>query len=170
MSALSNSYCSSKYFFCAVPTEIGWQCSNFCASSHWNIDLLERVESRISFNADLHLSGADPGFPVGLGANPRGGAPTYEFAKFCKKLHEIEKILGRRGRAPLFVIVLWIKIEVTYFCINLTFKFKQYKKCQLCRLCVFQKNSIVCLRLRLSSWGSAQLWHVAMLNIKALKL
>ena len=23
--------------------------------------------------------------------------PTYDFAKFCEKLHEIEKILGRRG-------------------------------------------------------------------------
>ena len=25
------------------------------------------------------------------------GAPTYDFAKFCEKLHEIEKILGRGG-------------------------------------------------------------------------
>ena len=48
-----------------------------------------------------YLTGADPGFPVGGGANPLGGAPTYDFAKFCEKLHEIEKILGRRGgRAP----------------------------------------------------------------------
>ena len=30
-------------------------------------------------------SGADPGFPVGGGANPPGGAPRYDFAKFCKK-------------------------------------------------------------------------------------
>ena len=30
----------------------------------------------------------------------RVGAPTYDFAKFRKKLHEIEKILGRRGGAP----------------------------------------------------------------------
>ena len=27
----------------------------------------------------------------------RGRAPTYDFAKFCEKLYEIEKILGRRG-------------------------------------------------------------------------
>ena len=43
------------------------------------------------------LTGADPGFPVGGFANPRvrgGGLPTYDFAKFCEKLHEIEKILG----------------------------------------------------------------------------
>ena len=26
-----------------------------------------------------------------------GGAPTYEIAKFSEKLHEIEKISGRRG-------------------------------------------------------------------------
>ena len=48
----------------------------------------------------MNRSGADPGFPVGGGANPRG-APTYDFVKFSEKLHEIEKILGRRGgRAP----------------------------------------------------------------------
>ena len=40
---------------------------------------------------------ADPGFPVGGGADPRGGCQHIIFAKFCKKLHEIEKILGRRG-------------------------------------------------------------------------
>ena len=42
------------------------------------------------------LSEADPGFPVGGGAN-LGGAPTYDFVKFSQKLHEIEKILGRWG-------------------------------------------------------------------------
>ena len=42
--------------------------------------------------------GADPGFHVGGGANPPGGgAPTYNFANFSEKLHEIEKILGRGG-------------------------------------------------------------------------
>ena len=44
-------------------------------------------------------SGADPGFPGGGGANPRGGAPTYDFVKFSENLHEIEKILGCRGGA-----------------------------------------------------------------------
>ena len=54
--------------------------------------ILNYLESFIS------IAGADPGFPVGGGANPRGGgAPTYDFAKFCEKLHEIEKILGRWG-------------------------------------------------------------------------
>ena len=49
-----------------------------------------------------YFSGADPGFPAGGGANPLGGgAPTYDFAKFCEKLHEIEKILGRPARPPL---------------------------------------------------------------------
>ena len=41
--------------------------------------------------------GADPGFPVGEGADPLGGASTYDFVKFSEKLHEIEKILGCRG-------------------------------------------------------------------------
>ena len=53
---------------------------------------------------------ADPGLPQGGGANSPGeGAPTYDFAKFSRKLHEIERILtsggwgeggGRAPRAP----------------------------------------------------------------------
>ena len=36
--------------------------------------------------------------PRWRGANPPGeGAPTYDFATFSKKLHEIEKILDRKG-------------------------------------------------------------------------
>ena len=31
------------------------------------------------------FSVADPGFPLGGGANPPGGAPTYDFAKFSQK-------------------------------------------------------------------------------------
>ena len=46
-----------------------------------------------------YLSGADPegGFPVGGGA-PYIEAPTYDFAKSSKKLHEIEKFSDCRGR------------------------------------------------------------------------
>ena len=40
------------------------------------------------------FTGADPGFPVGGGANPAVGAPTYDFAKFSEKLREIKKIQG----------------------------------------------------------------------------
>ena len=47
------------------------------------------------------IAGVDPGFPVGGGANPPVGVPTYDFAKFCKKLHEIEKIFGHREVPPL---------------------------------------------------------------------
>ena len=48
---------------------------------------------------------ADPGFPRGGGANSPGGggAPTYDFAKFSQKLHEIERIWtpgGRPSRPP----------------------------------------------------------------------
>ena len=53
----------------------------------------EYLKARISEHA-----GADPGFPVGGGASLRGGGGAnirYDFAKFCEKLHEIEKILGR---------------------------------------------------------------------------
>ena len=38
--------------------------------------------------------------PRRRGRQPSGGAPTFDFAKFCEKLHEIEKNLGRRGGAP----------------------------------------------------------------------
>ena len=38
------------------------------------------------------LPGADPGFPIGGGANPLEGAPTSDFAKISKKTHEIENI------------------------------------------------------------------------------
>ena len=45
---------------------------------------------------------ADPGFPGGGGANsPGGGAPTYDFAKFPQKLHEIERIWTPGGVRPL---------------------------------------------------------------------
>ena len=53
---------------------------------------------------------ADPGFPQGGGTNSAGGgllAPTYDFAKFSQKLHEIERIWtpGRRGARPKFYYV-----------------------------------------------------------------
>ena len=59
--------------------------SNLCKSkvSNW-INLIPQT-------------GADPGFPVGGGANPQG-VPTRKFARFSQKLHEITKILIRRGR------------------------------------------------------------------------
>ena len=48
---------------------------------------------------------ADPGFPRGGGANSRG-APTYDFAKFSEKLHEIERIWTPSGGArPKFYYV-----------------------------------------------------------------
>ena len=46
----------------------------------------------------MYKTVADPGFPRGRGANsPGGGAPTYDFAKFSQKLHEIERIWTPRG-------------------------------------------------------------------------
>ena len=46
--------------------------------------------------------GADPGFPVEGGANPPGGAPTYDFAKFCEKLRPpiSATVVFPRGLAP----------------------------------------------------------------------
>ena len=46
------------------------------------------------------MSVADPGFPRGGGANSPGGAPTYDFAKFSQKVHEIERIRTPGGARP----------------------------------------------------------------------
>ena len=49
-----------------------------------------------------HFRGGSQDFLVGGGANPPGGgAPTYDFAKFYEKLHEIEKILGPKSATAL---------------------------------------------------------------------
>ena len=48
-------------------------------------------------NRKLQTPGTDPGFPVGGGADPLAGTPTYNFVKCSEKLHEIEKILGHGG-------------------------------------------------------------------------
>ena len=50
----------------------------------------------------------DPGFPVGVNANPRGrGTPTYDFGKFFKKLHEIEKKFDRRATVTYKARILY---------------------------------------------------------------
>ena len=46
----------------------------------------------------------DTGFPRGGGANSPGGAPTYDFAKFSQKLHEIERIWTPGGRASKILL------------------------------------------------------------------
>ena len=45
---------------------------------------------------------ADPGFPRGGAANSLGGGvvPTYDFAKFSQKLHEIERIWTPKWGIP----------------------------------------------------------------------
>ena len=65
------------------------------------------------------FSVADPGFPRG-GAPTLRGAPTYDFAKFSQKLHEIERIWtrGGGGTRPKFYyvdppLVLSLRITVT---------------------------------------------------------
>ena len=51
------------------------------------------LTSPMGFWKSIHTAGADPGFPVGGGANPPGGF-------FFKKPHEIEKIWGGTPGAP----------------------------------------------------------------------
>ena len=53
-----------------------------------------RGGSIIPCRRDRQPSGGGGGWGGG------NGAPTYNFVKFSKKLHEIEKILGHRGAPP----------------------------------------------------------------------
>ena len=52
-----------------------------------------------------HIPGADPGFPVGGGANSSGGALTYNFTKIfqkiCMKLRKFWAVGGHARSAPL---------------------------------------------------------------------
>ena len=52
-----------------------------------------------AFIIKLSKTVADPGFPRGGGANPKGGAPTYYLANFSRKLDENEEFLDQRGGA-----------------------------------------------------------------------
>ena len=69
----------------------------------WIQDFLERDTNLLfgkNFLKTSWKSVADPEFPRGGGANPRGGgAPTYDFAKFSQKLHEIERYGPRESGA-----------------------------------------------------------------------
>ena len=56
----------------------------------------EAIVTKLFESKTGHKSGADPGFPVGGGADPRGSA-NIRFCQNFRKLHEIKKILGRRG-------------------------------------------------------------------------
>ena len=59
-----------------------------------------RCGSGACFNVRYQVAVANQGFPRGGDANPPG-VPTYDFAKFSQKLHEIEGIwTPRRGTCP----------------------------------------------------------------------
>ena len=91
----------------------------------------------------------DTGFPIGGGAIS-WGVPTYEFAGFSQKLHEIKKILvggGRAGGAPLdpplgiyWYIFKHISKEfrvMLRILLNLS-PLEVVQKC--CQLCVLREN------------------------------
>ena len=71
------------------------------------------------------IAGADPGFPVEGGTDPLGGGRQHTiFVKFSQKLHEIEKILGRRrgartGGAPLDHPLHWLPLATNQLELNL---------------------------------------------------
>ena len=67
----------------------------------------------ISIRDVPYTTGADPGLPIGGGADLRvqggGGAPTYDFVKFSRKLHEIEKTFWPRGMGR--GLMLWALLD-----------------------------------------------------------
>ena len=63
------------------------------------VQLLPPLGTEICVIHFFTFSVADPGFPRGGSANPKGGAPTYYLANFSRKLHENEEILDQRGSA-----------------------------------------------------------------------
>ena len=77
---------------------------------------MESLWSELEFS--IYTSVADPGFPRGGGANSRGGgAPTYDFAKYSQKLHEIERIWTPGGGARL----KFYYVDPPLHLLNLTF-------------------------------------------------
>ena len=86
--ACSQGVCSGG---CLVETPPdGYCCGRY--ASYWNAllssnDLKDQYQWRIQ------------DFPEEGAPTPRGGAPTYDFAKFSQKLHEIERIWTPRGGA-----------------------------------------------------------------------
>ena len=64
---------------------------DFLWRPHWI--LYSNNKGFISHSFRYSAPGADPGFPVGGCADPRGGgAPTYDFVKIFEKLHEITPV------------------------------------------------------------------------------
>ena len=128
-------------------------------------------------------AGADPGFPVGGGANPRGGggAPTYDFVKSSEKLHEIEKILDRRGACtgcapplnPSLVCVSVYKrsyVIITYYALNLTIQ--ELPPPYRFMLVQFgpQWNSMqfsarIRPRILLPVWGVGSIWYLRVFSL-----
>ena len=53
-------------------------------AKHWSV-------WRLNLELETEVSGKSRISPR-WGANPPGGAPTYDFAKFSQKLHEIERV------------------------------------------------------------------------------
>ena len=77
----------------------GWMCGRVYSSME--IHLLYSAKKFILLRTECLKTVADPGFSRGGGANSPGEAPTYDFAIFSQKLHEMERIWAPRGCASL---------------------------------------------------------------------
>ena len=78
-----------------------WDCNLIAGRWNSTINPQEQIfPSKWTESSVIYLhqwSVADPRFPQGGAANSPGEAPTYDFAKFSEKLHEIERIWAPRG-------------------------------------------------------------------------
>ena len=69
----------------------------------------------LSFDAVL-LSGADPGFPVGGGANPLGGRQHMILPNFAKNCMKLRKFWAVGGAPPLNPPLIVINERNNFYC------------------------------------------------------
>ena len=82
-----------------VSVKFGWK---LCRFSQWISKFVYYKHESTADENPTRVPVADPGYPE-VGRRPsRRGAPTYEYAKFSQKLHEIKRIWtgGRVSLAP----------------------------------------------------------------------
>ena len=78
-------------------TEDNWKLF-FVSSRSWLSSVMLVTADWLTDDMEvMHIAGADPGFPVGGGANRPGGGATYEIANM--KLRKFRAV-GGRGAPP----------------------------------------------------------------------
>ena len=75
----------------------------------------QKKQEKVCINCRGMACVMDEGFPIGTVGNPLGQAPTCHFAKFSKKLHEIENI---SGTFPLDLPMGYVSLVTTRYVLD----------------------------------------------------